>query len=311
MNKDIRNIYNQETSKNFYDNDYVKITDRLDYIFHESKSEKIEEFTFVYCEKGKLKIELNNTVFCLHKNDILVCLPNSLINLIEEKSDNKLIIICFSNRLAHRMTQTEKGTWKMMEHLHVCPVRHMTKNECVVLKKYIDLISDKIDADADKFQKDILMHIASAMFTEMIAIAYQNSNEDCTDDSSEECLRQSDYIFNNFMEAVTADKGRHRTIGYYAEMLCYTPKYLSTIVKKVCGKNALTLINDNAIEHIIAELKYSDKNIKQIAFDFNFSNNSFFSKFFKMHTGISPTEYRNNIIKNEDGKTETEKNENR
>lgn len=104
MNKDIRNIYNQETSKNFYDNDYVKITDRLDYIFHESKSEKIEEFTFVYCEKGELKIELNNTVFCLHKNDILVCLPNSLINLIEEKSDNKLIIICFSNRLAHRMT---------------------------------------------------------------------------------------------------------------------------------------------------------------------------------------------------------------
>lgn len=145
----------------------------------------------------------------------------------------------------------------------------------------------------------------------MIAIAYQNSYEDCTDDSSEECLRQSDYIFNNFMEAVTADKGRHRTIGYYAEMLCYTPKYLSTIVKKVCGKNALTLINDNAIEHIIAELKYSDKNIKQIAFDFNFSNNSFFSKFFKMHTGISPTEYRNNIIKNEDGKTETEKDENR
>lgn len=175
------------------------------------------------------------------------------------------------------------------------------------IEKYIDLISDKIDVDADKFQKDILMHIASAMFTEMIAIAYQNSYEDCTDDSSEECLRQSDYIFNNFMEAVTADKGRHRTIGYYAEMLCYTPKYLSTIVKKVCGKNALTLINDNAIEHIIAELKYSDKNIKQIAFDFNFSNNSFFSKFFKMHTGISPTEYRNNIIKNEDGKQRLKK----
>lgn len=53
MNKNIRNIYNQETSKNFYDNDYVKITDRLDYIFHENKSEKIEEFTFVYCEKGE------------------------------------------------------------------------------------------------------------------------------------------------------------------------------------------------------------------------------------------------------------------
>lgn len=85
MNKDIRNIYNQETSKNFYDNDYVKITDRLDYIFHESKSEKLKSSRLSTAKKVNL-IELNNTVFCLHKNDILVCLPNSLINLIEEKA---------------------------------------------------------------------------------------------------------------------------------------------------------------------------------------------------------------------------------
>lgn len=297
MNKNTRSIHNQEARKNIYDNDYVKITDLTAYIFHESKSIKVEDFTFIYCEKGELKIEFNNTIFCLHQNDILACLPNSIITMAEGQSENKQQTICFSNRFAHRMTQTGKGTWKVMEHLHVNPVIHLSKNESAVLKKYIDLVSDKINMDTDKFQKDILMYIASAMFTEMIAIAYQNSNEDSSSEGYEDSLRQSDYIFNNFMEAVTADKGRHRTIGYYAEMLCYTPKYLSTIVKKVCGKNALTLINENAIEHIIAELKYSDKNIKQIAFDFNFSNNSFFSKFFKMHTGISPTEYRNIITK--------------
>lgn len=62
-------------------------------------------------------------------------------------------------------------------------------------------------------------------------------------------------------------------------------------------KNALKIINENAIEQIISELKFSEKNIKQIAFDFNFSNNSFFSKFFKKHMGCSPTEYRNNNVK--------------
>lgn len=55
MNKNIRNIYNQETSKNFYDNDYVKITDRLDYIFHESKSEKLKSSRLSTAKKENLK----------------------------------------------------------------------------------------------------------------------------------------------------------------------------------------------------------------------------------------------------------------
>ncbi len=307
MNHDIKNTYKRNIGRNLYDDECVKISDNLDSVFHDIRNMKVEYFTFIYCEKGDLIIELNNTVFHLYKNDILVCLPNSLVTQIEVKHELKLKIIRFSNRFAHRMTQTEKGTWKVMEHLHLNPVRHLNKKESYVLKKYVELVSEKQKETTDKFQKDILIYIASAMFGEMIAMAHKNSGKDNTKDKAEDSLRQSDYIFNNFMEAVTADKGRHRTIGYYAEMLCYTPKYLSSIVKKVCGKNALTLINENAVEHIIAELKYTDKNIKQIAFDFNFSNNAFFSKFFKLHTGISPTEYRNRNSRNEDRLTETER----
>lgn len=299
MSNDIKNTYKQSMCQNCYNDEYVQITDNTESILQQNASTKVEYFTFIYCEKGGIKIELNNIVFHICKNDILICLPNSLIRLTEDMPEHKLLIISFSNRFAHRMTQTEKGTWRVMEHLHNNPVRHLNKSDSSTLKKYIELVSEKIKTATDKFQKDILMYISSAMFSEMIAVAYKNIQEYNEKENTQDSLRQSDYIFNNFMEAVAADKGRHRTIRYYAEMLCYTPKYLSTTIKKVCGKNALSLINDNAIEHIIAELKYSDKNIKQIAFEFNFSNNSFFSKFFKRHTGFSPTEYRNNISKDE------------
>lgn len=298
MNDNMKNTHKQYGRHNYCTDNHVYITDNFDAILQYQRSIEIEAFTFIYCESGKIDIELNNSTFHLYKNDLIVCFPNSTITLISEKDEQKLIIIRFSNRFVHRLTQTEKGKWRIMEHLHTHPIKHLNKDEHSIFKKYLDLISYKTKKTTDKYQRDILMYIASAMFEEMIAEAYKNSYEE---ENKENSLRQSDYIFNNFMEAVTDDKGRHRTIGYYAEMLCYTPKYLSTIVKKVCGKNALTLINENAIENIIAELKYSDKNIKQIAFDFNFSNNSFFSKFFKLHTGISPTEYRNNIIKDQDG----------
>ncbi|TWJ17981.1 helix-turn-helix protein [Bacteroides zoogleoformans] len=51
-------------------------------------------------------------------------------------------------------------------------------------------------------------------------------------------------------------------------------------------------INEYAIEQIKQELKHSDKSIKEIADEFNFSNQSFFGKYVKAHLGMSPAQYR-------------------
>ena len=103
----------------------------------------------------------------------------------------------------------------------------------------------------------------------------------------------TDFIFKQFMEALTADNGKHRTLTYYADLFCYSPKYLSRIVKQISGKNALTLIHENAIEHIIPELRHSNKSIKEISVDFEFPNVSFFAQYVKKYLGMTPTEYRN------------------
>lgn len=94
-------------------------------------------------------------------------------------------------------------------------------------------------------------------------------------------ITQSDFLFKQFMEALAADNGKHRTLDYYANLFCYSPKYLSRIIKQISGKNALSLIHENAIEHIISELKYSNKSIKEIAIDFDFPNTSFFAQYVK------------------------------
>lgn len=107
-------------------------------------------------------------------------------------------------------------------------------------------------------------------------------------------ITQSDFLFKQFMEALAADNGKHRTLDYYANLFCYSPKYLSRIIKQISGKNALSLIHENAIEHIISELKYSNKSIKEIAIDFDFPNTSFFAQYVKKHLGMTPTEYRSN-----------------
>ena len=89
------------------------------------------------------------------------------------------------------------------------------------------------------------------------------------------------------------DNGIHRSVGYYADALCYSPKHFSKVIKQACGRTPLDLINESAIEHIKYRLKHSDKSIKEIAEEFNFPNQSFFGKYVKSYLGMSPARYRN------------------
>lgn len=78
----------------------------------------------------------------------------------------------------------------------------------------------------------------------------------------------------------------HRSVSYYADALCYTPKHFSKVIKQACGRTPLDLINETTIEHIKYRLKRSDKSVKEIAEEFNFPNQSFFGKYVKMHLGL-------------------------
>ena len=155
------------------------------------------------------------------------------------------------------------------------------------------LIERKLALCEDPYQKEILLYLSSAFFVELVAAISQQtviSNEDMRT-----LVNRPDFIFKRFMETMAADSGRHRTLEYYAALFCYSPKYLSRIIKRISGKNALTLIHENAIEHIIRELKHSSKSIKEIAADFEFSNVSFFAQYVKKHLGVTPSEFRSNV----------------
>ena len=90
---------------------------------------------------------------------------------------------------------------------------------------------------------------------------------------------------------------RERQISIYASMLCVTPKYLSTIIKKVSGQTANFWINRKLIEVISHQLLHTSKSLKEIAYALNFSNSSSFGKYIKAQTGMSPTDYREQLYK--------------
>jgi AraC-like DNA-binding protein len=82
-------------------------------------------------------------------------------------------------------------------------------------------------------------------------------------------------------------------MAFYADKLCLTPKYLSTLIKQASGRSAPDWIDDFVILEAKNLLKYTGLAIKEIVYKLHFPNQSVFFKFFKAHTGLTPSEYRN------------------
>lgn len=71
------------------------------------------------------------------------------------------------------------------------------------------------------------------------------------------------------------------------------PNYLSAAFKKEVGKTLSQYINELKISYIKLYLNNTNLSISEISYNFNFSHISYFSRFFKKHTGLTPKEYRN------------------
>ena len=99
-------------------------------------------------------------------------------------------------------------------------------------------------------------------------------------------------IFDRFLQLVTQHCAEHHQIGYYADRMCLTERYLGTVIRQTSGTTAKEWIDRALITQAKVLLRHSDKSVAQISEDLNFPNPAFFSKYFKRLTAMTPLEYR-------------------
>jgi len=85
---------------------------------------------------------------------------------------------------------------------------------------------------------------------------------------------------------------KHLPITHYAEQLGITPGQLSRLCREVLGVSSLDIINARVIHEAQRELVYAGNSIKQLAYVLGFSDETYFCRFFRKHTGLSPREFR-------------------
>lgn len=123
-------------------------------------------------------------------------------------------------------------------------------------------------------------------------IHYYNYLKDVESDTAQPETSRGKELFNMFISLVNINAKHERKLQFYADKMCVTPRYLSSVVKQTSGITAKEWIDRAVVTNAKVMLKYGSRQVAEVAYALNFPNVSFFCKYFKHLTGQTPQEYR-------------------
>lgn len=253
---------------------------------------RFDGYMFLYCVKGRLKMNVNLTEYEISEGMVYMNVPGNIIrvNEIVDTPQEEVRFMClamskeFSQGLAVEVNKLFNEGVSMLEK----PSILLNENEIELAANLIRHLVALLKSGIPYMKEAVMSSVSSLLYVFMGAWAA--SVEESKDKSAS---TRSKVTFEKFMKLVSEYHTQYRNVGFYAEQLCLTPKYLSKLIKNATGRSAPEWIDSYVILEAKNLLKYSGTTIKEIVYKLNFPNQSVFYKFFKARTGMTPTEYRN------------------
>jgi len=164
-----------------------------------------------------------------------------------------------------------------------------------ILCKDISNMIDSLSNKDHQFAEEINYAYFYILLTDMADMVWKKYGRSAPTHHSE--IRRADGILKEFAELLMQHARTETSVGFYAEKLCISKKYLSLIVKEKMRVTVGTIIASMRTELAATMLRDPDLTIQQVAEKLSFSDQSSFGKFFKKHMGVSPMKYRTNLKK--------------
>ena len=240
-------------------------------------------------EKGKARFSINLKEFEVCHNDLVICSPDDLVQATLDEDVHLVQSMIVSSHFLKEMYISLNSFMPFFAARKDQPVFHLTDDEIKEIKSFFIGIKNAVEGN-DYFRIDITKRLLAAYLYKLGSIIYRHLPE--LQEEAAKPLKREEILFKEFIRLVSEHHRKERRVDFYAERLFLSPKHFSTVIKKVSGKTAGQWIDEYVILEAKTLLKYSAMSIQEIAYYMNFPNPSFFGKYFRHHTGMSPSEYK-------------------
>ena len=256
------------------------------------------------CRKGKARLQVNYKDWQLYEGAVITLFPNDVVELKVEGD-------CKS-------TETENGDCKSPQTANSFQVEMLKYNPSLLREASLQLeqtVYSSLREDRCRQDTPVVTNIINGMFA-LLKVYFDQSECTCISQLvlcqlkaffigfHEYLQRNPQYrpdevksyrvreLFNRFMMLLEKDYKISRDVNYYAEQMNISSKYLTNIVNQVTGHTPKTIIDQYVILQIKMHLKRTTQSIKEMAWEFHFADVSFFCRYFKKHTGLTPQQIR-------------------
>ena len=249
---------------------------------------KLEDACIFFCHSGDARIEIDLLEYDITPNTQIIFLPNSIINYSYASPDLSISYITFSNAFFQEATvRLDPSFFHFLKENPVVtlPVeRTRTINGLIIALE--DLYKDKENC----FRLQILRNYIQSFLLDI----YDKTHRIFEQNRPEGISRQEE-LFKRFIQLIHKHCLNQREVSFYAQKMFITPRYLSAITQAVAGETAKNIIDKHVILEIKVLLESTDLSIQEIANRLQFPDQSFFGRYFKKHTSISPQYYRRKL----------------
>lgn len=251
----------------------------------QGKTMKVDVATIIFCRKGTAHIEIDLIPYELVANTQLIIIAGSIVHNISNSDDFKISYITFKHEFYDEATAQLEPSFTFF--LKEYPCVQLGEKRINKMNYLVEAMEDFYNEKTNCFRVKIFKNNIQSFLLDV----YDKTRTLFKIDKSEEVGRREE-LFIKFIHLIHKYCPQQREVGFYAEKLYITSRYLSSITQNVADKSAKYIIDKHAIQRIKIMLKYSNMSIQDISYELNFPDQSFFSRYFKKHTGMSPLEYR-------------------
>ncbi len=245
----------------------------------------IDFATIIICKRGSLSLKLNLMDYELQSGDVLIIAPATIGQDVLVTPNCQLCMIGFSEE-AYNETAKNTISQQLRNYILRNPVKiHLSAKYLQMAISYYRLMRQLMgDEHFAYLTETIYAHIAvlSALFVQCIEDERSHQTE----------LSHQERLFNRFLQDVREHHHENRQVGFYADRLCISAKYLSHVVKDVSGRQPMEWIRDYVLLNAKTLLRSGQYTVQQVSELLAFPNPSFFGKYFRQHVGCTPREYQ-------------------
>lgn len=281
---DIARFLNKKSGKEFHD----------DAIFYEvSSSNKKDQapirvlgLTIALCLDGEGELSIGEKTFKFKKNSLLLLNPNQYVHSLKVFSPSRTLVIGCNVDMIQSIVPKLSGLLSLMIHSPLESVTELTDEQAENMQEYMRVIGKKLESPDTPIKRTKICSLMQVILCEIIEMHY------VTSDGIPKVQTRKEEIFGRFVSEVMQHFKQERSVSFYADRLCVTPKHLSAVVKEITTHTAGELIDHYVIMEAKMMLAETTLTIQEVANQLNFANQSFFGKYFKHLTGYSPSQFR-------------------